>query len=214
MAKMIESVGLVAVAQAAFRTNGNQLLKDAKGELNSNGMLVKEYVYHGKPTVTVTEEDHAQAEVIRGYITQRVMLSKLTGRKLSDFIVKIGEMLDPATTSIKNAGLVAWAPKVYADLLKADEQQQEFSHLGITSGYLGRVGEKIEFEFHTVSKRWTNVYNCFRYAGHDGKGNLVGFLCKHDYPAVVKLKARIKATETAKISGGKTTYVNYTRAIK
>ena len=213
MAKTINCVELLAIAYAAYRQNGNELLRDSVKDRVANGVLVKEFAQHGKPTVTVTDEDRTQARAIRDYITQRVMLSKLTGKQLSEFIYKISSIISEEQTSAINAGLIAWAPKIFVDLQKSDEAQQEFSMLGISSVYIGAVGSKVELEFHTITKRWTNHYACFRYTGHDGNGNLVGFLSKHDYPAVVRLKARIKAHETGKLTGGKTTYINYTKAI-
>ena len=208
----ISCVELLAVAQAAYRENGNELHQSSKDGKVANGILVKEAVYNNKPTVTVTDEDRVHAQNIKDYITQRVMLSKLTGKSLNEFIVKIGDILVQESTSIRNAGLLTWAPKVYADLQKAEDVNQELSVLGITSKYIGQVGSKIEIEFHTVTKRWTQ-FGCFRYVGHDGNGNLIGFLSKHEYPAVVKIKARIKNCEISKFSGGKTTYLNYTKQV-
>lgn len=216
MAKTINCVELLAVAQAAYRTNDNSFIghiKETDKPYISNGILVKEFVYHNKPTVEVTEEDRTQARAMRDYITQRIMLSKLTGRHLSDFIVKLGTIISEDKVGIVNAGLVAWAPKVYNDLLKSDEAQQEFSLLGISSGYIGLLGDKIELEFYTITRRWNKHYGCFRYTGHDGQGNLIGFLSKNEYPKQVKLKARVKAHETGRLTQGKTTYLNYTRAI-
>lgn len=213
MPRAIDCIELLAIAQAAWRVNGNELIQAAKDGRIPNGTLVKESVYNNVPTVEVTAEDRTQAVAMREYITQRVMLSRLTGRSLSEFVNKINDIIIEEKTNPRNAGLVAWAPKVYSDLQKSDEAQQEFSLLGLSSGYLGRLGDKVELEFHTITKRWTSNYNCFRYTGHDGNGNLVGFLSKNDYPAVVKLKARIKAHETGRLSGGKTTYLNYTKAI-
>lgn len=213
MPKTIDCVELLAVAQAAYRTNGNQLLRKSTKEYIANGILVKEFVYHNKPTVTVTDEDHTQARAMRDYITQRTMLSKLTGRMLNEFINKISDIISKEKTNLSDAGLLAWAPKIYADLLKSDEAQQEFSLLGLSSGHIGSLGDRVELEFHTVTKRWNKNYGCFRYSGHDGNGNLVGFLSKNDYPSIVRIKARVKAHETGRLTQGKTTYLNYTRAL-
>lgn len=213
MSRTIDCVELLAVAQAAYRTNGNQLLRESTQEHIANGILVKEFVYHNRPTVTVTDEDRTQARAIRDYITQRTMLSKLTGRMLNEFINKISDIISKEKTNLSDAGLLAWAPKIYADLLKADEAQQEFSLLGLSSNYLGSVGTRVEIEFHTITRRWNNNYGCFRYSGHDGNGNLVGFLCKHEYPPVVRIKGRVKALDTGRLTQGKTTYLNYTRAL-
>lgn len=213
MPRAIDCVELLAIAQAAWRVNGNELIQASKDGRIPNVTLVKETAYNNVPTVEVTDEDRTQAAAMREYISQRVMLSKLTGRSLSEFINKINEIIVNDKVNPRNAGLIAWAPKVYSDLQKSDTAQQEFGLLALTSKYIGTVGSKVELEFHTVTKRWTNNYGCFRYSGHDGNGNLVGFLSKNDYPLVAKIRARVKAQETGRLSGGKTTYLNYTKPV-
>jgi len=164
--------------------------------------------------IELLPEDSVTAEEIKNYILQRVMLSRLTDKALGDFIENISSLLEKDQVNTKHAGILAWAPKVYADLTKADDQRQEMYAISRSSRYIGKVGDKVEIDFTTITKRWNNNYGCFRYTGHDSEGNLVGFLSKNDYASQVKIKGRIKATEESRYTNGRTTYLNYTRELK
>jgi uncharacterized protein (UPF0332 family) len=215
MGGSVSTIQLVTIAQAAYRTNGNQLLRESKDGKVANIALVKAQIDPGASTkIELLPEDATKAEEIKNYILQRVMLSRLTNKALGDFIENIGVLLDKDQVNAKHAGILAWVPKVYADLTKADDQQNEMYAISRSSRYIGKVGDKVEIDFTTITKRWNNNYGCFRYTGHDSDGNLVGFLSKNDYPAQVKIKGRIKATEESKYTNGRTTYINYTRELK
>jgi hypothetical protein len=214
MSKSVDILELLSVVQAAYRINGFAMLREAKDDKNSNGVMVKAHYYEPeKHRITVTDDDRTQAEAIRSYLTQRSMLAKLTGRALSDFATSIAEKLENEKASLRDAGILTWAPKVCADLQKADEAQQDFARISITSNFIGKLKSKVEIDFTTISKRWNNNYNCFRYTGHDGNGNLIGFLSKHDYPAQVRIRGNVKAHENGRLTSGKTTYLNYTKAV-
>jgi hypothetical protein len=214
MSKSVDILEMLSVAQAAYRINGFAMLREAKDNKNSNGVMVKAHYYEpDKHRITVTDDDRTQAEAIRNYLTQRSMLAKLTGRPLSDFATSVADKVESDKASLRDVGILTWATKVCADLQKADDAQQDFARISITSNFVGKIKGKVEIDFTTITKRWSNNYGCFRYTGHDGNGNLIGFLSKNDYPAVVRLKARVKAHETGRLTGGKTTYLNYTKAI-
>lgn len=204
----------ITLAVAAYRVNGNAVLSAGTPEHPvPNATLVKSSLFKQSTELQVTDEDRNRAEEIKAHITQQVMLTRLTGKSLTDFVERIGLIVEKETAPRTEAGIIVWVPKVYADMIAHDNQHHELAINGHSSNYIGRIGDKIELEFTTVIKRWNKEYLCYRYTGHDGNGNLVGFLCKHEYPAVVKLRAKVKAQEHSKFSGGKTTYLNYTKAI-
>lgn len=215
MAGSIDTVELLTVAQAAYRINGSAMLKESTADKIANGVMVKAHYYEpSKHRITIIDDDRTQAVAVRSYITQRVMLARLAGTPISDFAATIADTIEKDTVSLRNIGLLAWAPKVCADLQRADDTKQKLSLAGIGSNYIGAIGNKVELEFTTIGRRWSNNYQCWRYSGHDAHGNLVGFLSKNDYPATVQIKGRIKAHEIGRESQGKTTYLNYTRALK
>lgn len=207
----VNTLDVLSVACAAYRINGG-LLKDATADKNSNALLVKGHFRDSKP-LEVTEQDRESAEAVKNYIQQTVMLARLQSMPVNDFTDKISKILDAETTNTVNIGLLTWAPKLYADLQKSSDTKQEVSLIGISSNYIGNVGNKVNINFTTISKRFNTTYNCWRYLGHDGNGNLIGFLNKNeinDGP----IKGKIKATEHSKYAGGKVTYLNYVKEVK
>ena len=112
-------------------------------------------------------------------------------------------------------GIAMWAPKTYNDLQKADDVQHELTVLSFGSQYLGKEKDKITIDFVTITERFNKEFGCWRYTGHDTKGNLVGFLSKTKLLSVkTQVRGRIKATEQGKFTGGRTTYLNYVKEIK
>ncbi len=208
-------VDILAVACAAYRINGNQILKESKENKIANSVLVKSHFWDSNK-VTVTDEDRASAEEVKTYICQKVTMMMLTGAKVNDFLNSVFELVNKDNAHIRNTGVLTWAPKLKSDLEKTDDQKNELTVMSYGSQYLGKVGDKIELTFVTVIERWTNAYNCYRYTGHDNKGNLVGFLSKNKIsnPAGVRIKGRIKTTEVGRYTGGKTTYLNYVKEIQ
>ena len=211
----IAVIDILAVACAAYRINGNQILRESKDDKIANGVLVKAHFLDNKH-LDVTDEDRERAEEVKNYICQRVTMMLLTNTVVNDFLSSVFTIVSSEKTHPRNIGMATWAPKLCADLTRTDEQKHEMTVLSYGSNYLGKVGDKIELTFTTVVERWTQSYNCYRYTGHDGQGNLVGFLSKNKLSSQtgVKIKGRIKTTEKGRFTGGKTTYLNYVKEIK
>lgn len=207
----VNTLEVLSVACAAYRINGG-LLKEATSEKNSNSVLVKSHFRDAKP-LEVTDQDRESAESVKTYIQQTVMLSRLQSLPVNDFTNQISTILEAETTKLSNIGILVWAPKLCADLQKSADTKQQASLIGISSNYIGNVGNKVNVNFTTISKRFNNAYNCWRYLGHDGNGNLIGFLNKNEIKDGL-LKGKIKATEYSKYSGGKVTYLNYVKEAK
>ena len=55
-------------------------------------------------------------------------------------------------------------------------------------------------------------YNCFRHFGHDGKGNLIGFLNKKELSGIIV--GKVKKQEVSNFNNnGKVTYLNYVKEL-
>ena len=206
----VNVMDVVTVACAVYRINGG-LVRDTKDDKVANGILVKSHFLNNTP-VDITEADREAATTACNYLVQTVMLAKLTSKNVNEFTANIVELLEKETTASRNIGLLTWVPKLYADLTKNDDLKQELTVIGFGSQYLGKVGDKIIVNFTAITKRFNNNYNCWRYTGHDGNGNLVGFLSKNEI-ANGKIKGKIKATEYSNYNGGKTTFLNYVKEL-
>lgn len=210
----INVLDTLALAVAAYRINGNRLVNfTSLATPVTNAAMVKSHLLNCT-MIDVLDEDRARAQEIKEAITQQVLLSRLTGKDLGDFVERVGLIVEKETTTRGNIGIIVWIPKIYADLQAEQNQTHELTINGYSSKYIGRIGDKVELEFTTVIKRWAKNYLCYRYTGHDGNGNLVGFFSKHELPATVKLRAKVKAQEESKFSGGKVTYLNHAKEIK
>lgn len=206
----VNVMDVVTVACAVFRINGG-LVRETKDDKIANGVLIKAHFLNNTP-VEVTEVDRETATAVRDYIVQTVMLAKLTSKAVNEFTANIAELLERETTVVRNIGLLTWAPKLYTDMTKNNDVKQELNVLGFGSQYLGKQGDKITVNFTVITKRFNNNYNCWRYTGHDGCGNLIGFLSKNEI-ANGKIKGKIKATEYSNYNGGKTTFLNYVKEV-
>jgi hypothetical protein len=210
----INVLDTLVLAVAAYRVNGNSVVNSTTLERPvTNAAMVKSHMLHCT-SIEVLDEDRTRAQEIKDAIVQQVLLARLTGKELGNFVERVGLIVEKESTGRSDFGIIIWIPKIYADLQAEQNQTHELTINGYSSRYIGRIGDKVELEFTTVIKRWNKTYLCYRYTGHDGNGNLVGFFCKHEYPLTVKLRAKVKAQEESKFSGGKITYLNYTKEIK
>jgi hypothetical protein len=141
-------------------------------------------------------------------------MAGLVGSKVNPFTVQISELLTKETVPGFNIGQLVWAPKLHDDGVKQDGVKETVNHFLFTSNYIGKVKDRVEITFHLLESRFNNVYNCYRHVGHDGNGNLFGFLNKDSIPDGARIKARIKKCEASRFNGGaKTTYLNYVKVV-
>ena len=212
MSNVVQSIDYVAAACAIYRVNNNRMVKGSSTKYSSNAQLVQHF--RGIALVEVTEADKQSAETICTYLEQQVMLSKLTNKRFSEFVEGICITINRPTINFINESIAVWAPSAYASLLAKDNESSEFARVAITSKYLGKVSAKIETNFVTVSKRWHREFRCFRYQGHDGAGNAVGFLSIDKFPASIRISGNIKKVCVSAHTGCKVTILTYVKVAK
>ena len=222
----IESRELVALAFAAQRMNGglhrdNRYFdpeKDAFVEVVPNKTLMfNSFAFEpgSNPELVPTDEDRAQADAAISAIQGDVLVKKLADRRVSDFLVNLGEAISQPTCTQRDCGLVAFVPKTYAGMLERQEKDEAKIGLASTSQYLGRVGEKIQLDFALIDSKYLQQYNCYSVTGHDGNGNMVSFLTAHQGLAQSgRISGKIKRTEISQYhNGAKVTQLNFVKAI-
>jgi len=186
---MFNILDVLAVCCAAFRINNN--LMDTNDNAYATKNLIKAHFLDSK-IVNVTQEDIDQAEKIKQYLPQRMTMTLLSGGQMSDFCTNVVTLVAANTVHHLELGIIAWAPKLYADYLQRDAVTEQVSIHGINSKILGSVGDKIELTFHLIESKHTSMYDSYYHTGHDGNGNLVSFYSKIVIPNGIKIKARIK----------------------
>jgi hypothetical protein len=204
------TLDIVSAAVAAFRINGNQIIRESETQ-TPNRKIVDELLTNGG----ATNDDVVNAVSIIEELKQRQTLAALTGKELGSFQLDIIVLLHKDTVPSKNIGILTWVPKLHADLLKQEDIQHQFAVLSFGSKAIGSKGATVEINFVVVTERYNKEFGCWRYYGHDTQGNLVGFLIKNRLTASsLKIKGRIKNLAVSKLTVGKTTYLNYVKEIK
>lgn len=222
----IESRKLVALAFAAQRVNGAMYKdtlffdpeKDAVVEVVPNKTLMfNSFAIEpgSNPELVPTDEDFAQADAAISAIQGDVLIKKLADRRVSDFQFNLSEVIGQPTCTQRDCGLVAYVPKTYTGMLERQAKDEAKLGLASTSEYLGRVGEKIQLEFHLIDSRYLQQYNCYSATGHDGNGNMVNFLTAHQNLVVSgRITGKVKRTEVSQYhNGAKITQLNFVKAI-
>jgi len=212
-----DTAEVLSVAQAIFRLEGNKINRGdfdfvAKvQQVSSKERIVAHF--NNTKLIEVTDTDRKTAATIASHIQQRVIMDTLTGKEVSGFIADINTIVGREHVHQFDLGRVVWAPKLYADMVQQSNHQEDIAHYAISSGYVGRVKEKIELDFTVISTKFNREFNCFRHLGHDGSGNLIGFLNKKSI-GNGRIQGRVKSQSISQYNNnGKVTYLNYVKEL-
>ncbi len=208
IAKHHNTTEVVAVACAIFREAGNTVKRE--GEESSKARL--EQHFKGQE-VSVTDADREMADTVVSYVQQRATIDALTGAKVSVFVQDVVELANTKDINERQFGRIVWLPKLYVDMTARDDVKQELAHYTITSKYVGKIKDKLTINFTPLTVNYSRDYNCYRHLGHDGHGNLIGFLSKAQHSGPIK--GHIKKHSTSTYHGNaKVTYLNYVQGVK
>lgn len=209
-----KTVDIVAAAVIAYQQNGNAFFRkdDSKLGIVSNRKIVNSIL---TGDIAITDSDVLAAERIIADFVQRFTMASLSGKPFNDYISQCVDLWTAGTVHKKYIGTLSWAPKVFDDLCKSDNQKHEFTVLSYGSKYLGAVGKTVEIDFTAISKRYNRPFQAWRYIGHDNNGNLVTFLSSTEFSNTsVCISGRIKTTELSNYTNGKTTILSNVKEIK
>jgi len=210
-----DTTEVLTVAQAIFRLEGNRINRSdfdfvAKVQhVSSKERIVAHF--NNTKLIEVTDADREVAKSIASYIQQRIIMDTLMQKEISDFITDINTIVGREYVHQFDLGRVVWAPKLYADMVQQSANQEDIAQYAISSAYVGRVKEKIELDFTVISVKYNREYECFRHLGHDGAGNLIGFLNKKSI-SNGRIQGRVKSQSISKYNNnGRVTYLNYVK---
>jgi len=210
-----DTTEVLTVAQAIFRLEGNRINRGdfdfvAKvQQVSSKERIVAHF--NNTKLIEVTDADREVAKSIASYIQQRIIMDTLMQKEISDFITDINTIVGREYVHQFDLGRVVWAPKLYADMVQQSANQEDIAQYAISSVYVGRVKEKIELDFTVISVKYNREYECFRHLGHDGAGNLIGFLNKKSI-GNGRIQGRVKSQSISKYNNnGRVTYLNYVK---
>ena len=215
----VNTLQFVSASVAAYRHNGNKVYRELTDQIqHTNKTLILSLMGEATPALlSITDDDKAHAKVIIDDILQRHTMSLLTGKKMPDFTMQVLNCIKEETTSPRLIGYITWVPSLFDKLQAADAKDHQLSVHTYSSKYLGKLKDKIELDFVAIEERFSTQYNCWRYTGHDTKGNLIGFFRKEKLSGTgmpIRIKGNVKAHETSKSTKGNTTYLNYVKELK
>ena len=219
MKVQINTVEAVAAAIAAIDINNNQVVRtssvdqETQSVTRSNRSLVEGFL-QGSPELSVTDEHRHRAQEVIQYLQQTAMLRTLMGSKSDEFLNTINEMLEKPT--LKDIGLLVWAPKVFFEYKKKDSIKEVSSKFERSSRYIGTVGGKITTDFTLIESRFVTSVGCFAVYGYTKEDNLVFYWAKNEEKIVKSgtVIARIKAHRKETYRGGAcVTVLNYVKSV-
>lgn len=206
-------IDVLVAAIISFKKNGSTILRyDSEKKIPGNKEDIISIMEQG---INLPEAESSalrdEAELIISTLSQRVMLNKLTNAFVNEFLVSVTELLEKDKVAFRDFGIIAWAPKLYADSVTADTVKTTLYGLSGTSRYIGVVGTKMEIDFTCISAKFLKDYNSYAYKGHDENGNLVTFFNKNKIDNG-KIVARIKAHRAdERLLGARVTVLSYVK---
>ena len=217
--KNINTREALALAIFAFRKNG-KVVKETTKDATSNKLIVWDYFVPLKtdlprPCVELTEELLDAADAVKTQIDHAVTIGMLTRGHVPGFLGSIHSIIKEDTVKSKHLGILVWAPKLAADLKKAEGLKELSAGYEHKSKFFGKEGDRIEFDFTLIEKRFVRTLDTWSAYGHNEQGHLVKFLTKHEeLCASQRLKARIRKHETNSYhNNAKVTVLNFVKAV-
>ncbi|CAB4129325.1 hypothetical protein UFOVP112_423 [uncultured Caudovirales phage] len=180
MKKKLSTVKALAVAVAAYAHNGRKIvravMRDGEKEYVSNRQLVEDY-FNNRAHFVVNDHHCKEAEGIINYLQQNVIMQSLKGTP-DRFLAQLSALTSQVELTVKDIGILAWAPKLADDYQKKDAVREISARYEHSSRYVGRIGDKIETGFTLIDKRYIKSMDCYAVYGYDDNGNCLFYWAK------------------------------------
>ena len=168
-------------------------------------------------SLIVRDADRQLAQQAMDFINQNLTLEALTRGKVTGFMGSVYEVLQEAECNLHfRAGLMIHVPKVYKDMQARSKKRETTAEYAASSQFIGKEGATVEIDFNLISKNYIQSLGCYAAFGHDGNGNLVSFLTKHD--SLLKnghFRAKVRGHKADQYhNGANVTSLNYVKEIK
>ena len=207
----------LAVAVAAFERNQEKVVRDANGP---EKLVPNREIIIGALNQTldleITDLHRAEADNIVSYLQQTNLMQTLTKGTSNQFLTKIAELIGDENISIRDIGILAWAPKLAHDQKKKDQVREVSARFEHQSNFVGKVGEKIIVNFSLIESRYIPNMNCYAVYGHDENGNLLFYWAKDNKKIIEvgRIQGKIKAHNKDKFRGNaRVTNLNYVKVL-
>jgi len=208
------TIQTLALAIAVYRKSNNNIVRKDGNTPGNKELVIEHLLNNTKVDGANTPDLVDEAENLKTALGQQIVMNTLTNRPTNEFLLNISNAIAGNTVSLRDIGLVVWAPKLLTDLQKAENTRSDLLNLSFSSQHLGKVKDRVELTFTLVSQRYLQNYDLFIHTGHDEKGNLVNFFNKSKIESS-RISARIKQLKKDDyINGADVTVLNYVKVIK
>lgn len=221
MKQKFPTLEVLATAIAAFAHNQDRVERDAASTADGvavipNRQLIREYLEGNCDNLKiVSDHDRKHAEGIVQYLQQTGIMQTLVNRG-DRFLTQINNLLSQPSVTVKDFGLIAWAPKLASDYQKKDHVREVSARFEYTSRYIGQVGDKITTEFTLIDSRYIKTMDCYAVYGHDAQGNLIFYWAREQKKIIKsgKIYGRVKAQQRDSYRGDAcVTTLNYVKEL-
>ena len=208
------TIQTLALAIAAYRKSNNNILRK-DGNIPGNKELVIDHLLNNVKFDGADATDLvSEAENLKTALNQQIVMNTLTNRPTNEFLLNVNNAIIGDKVSMRDIGLIVWAPKLLNDIQKAENTRSDLLNLSFSSQHLGKIKDRVELTFTLVSQRYLQNYDLFIHTGHDEKGNLVNFFNKSKIESG-RISARIKQLKKDNyINGADVTVLTYVKVIK
>jgi hypothetical protein len=217
--KSYPTLEVLAAAVAAYAHNGQKIVRvtvhDNGTRIDSNRQLVEDCFEGMKLPFIVNDFHRIEAEGIITYLQQTVIMQSLKSTP-DRFLAQITELLTQQEVSVKDIGILAWAPKLADDYQKKDHVRELSARYEHRSHYVGRIGDKVEIDFTLIEKRYIKSMDSYAVYGINSDDNLVFYWAKtlDKVCEVGKIGGRIKAHKEDEYRGNaRVTTLNYVKVL-
>lgn len=189
MNKQVNVREALAVALYAFRANNNMVVRDMYNSdhvemFPNKAYLTKHFIDSSSsvniPDITITDELLTEADSIKQQLDYIVTMSMLVTGRINSFTEDCFKLVSGETVGTKHFGTLVWIPKLVSDNQVKETAKIRSAQLEHSSKYIGKLSDRVEFNFNLIEKRYVSRINCWAAYGHTDEGNLVKFLTKHE----------------------------------
>ena len=210
---------VLAAAVAAYAHNGQKIVRvtvhNNGTRIDSNRQLVADCFEGMKPPFIVNDFHRTEAEGIITYLQQTVIMQSLKSTP-DKFLAQITELVTQQEVSVKDIGILAWAPKLADDYQKKDHVRELSARYEHRSHYVGRIGDKVEIDFTLIEKRYIKSMDCYAVYGINGDDNLVFYWARNldKICETGRIQGRVKDhKEDEYRNNAKITVLNYVKVL-
>lgn len=207
----VPTLDALTACVVAFRLSGNSV-KRWDGKEPGNKEVVIAHLT-GEALLDITDADVEQAQNVKAYIEQKLLMQLLTGANVNSFFNDISKILAEEKVTSSSIGILCWAPKLYSDMTNTEQVRQDVITTCANSRYIGVNEKSVTIGLHILDQVFMRNYERYRYAAHDGNGNLIVFYSPDKFNGVVNVKARVKSHIPSKqYNNLPSTILNYVKA--